>query len=70
MGGFKKIVPDIGVLIACDPVALDAASLDLVEQRAGRPLTALSYDIPYRVQIDYAREIGFGNPDYLLVTAP
>ncbi len=55
------------MLIARDPVALDAASLDLVEQRAGQPLTALAYDIPHRVQIDYAREIGFGNPDYQLV---
>ena len=70
MGGYNKIVPDIGVLIARDPVALDAASLDLVEQRAGRPLTALSYDIPHRVQIEYAREIGFGNPDYLLAPVP
>ena len=41
MGGYKKIVPDIGVLIAFDPVALDAASLDLVEKKAGKPLTAL-----------------------------
>jgi len=67
MGGFRKIVPDIGVLVSFDPVALDAASLDLVEQKAGRPFTALAYDIPHRVQIDYAREIGFGNPEYQLV---
>jgi uncharacterized Fe-S center protein len=68
MGGYKKISPDIGVLIAFDPVAIDAASLDLVEQKTGQTLARLSYDIPYRVQIDYAREIGFGNPDYHLVT--
>jgi uncharacterized Fe-S center protein len=67
MGGYQKIVPDIGVLVSRDPVALDAASLDLVEKRAGKPLTALAYDIPHRVQIDYAREIGFGNPDYRIV---
>lgn len=67
MGGFKKISPDIGVLIAFDPVAIDAASLDLVERKTGKSLTQLSYDIPYRVQIEYAREIGFGNPDYQLV---
>lgn len=64
MPGYKKIVPDIGVLVSADPVALDAASLDLVEERAGKPITALAYDIPHRIQIDYAREIGFGNPDY------
>ncbi|MCX6558458.1 MAG: DUF362 domain-containing protein [Candidatus Aminicenantes bacterium] len=67
MGGYKKISPDIGVLIAFDPVALDAASLDLVEKKTSKRLSQLSYDIPYRVQIDYAREIGFGNPDYRLV---
>jgi uncharacterized protein len=70
MGGYEKIVPDIGVLVSADPVALDAASLDLVEERAGKPLTALSYDIPHRVQIDYAREIGFGNPDYRICEIP
>ena len=69
MGGYQKIVPDIGVLVAADPVAIDAASLDLVEERAGRPLTALAYDIPHRVQIDYARELGFGRPDYEIVSA-
>jgi uncharacterized Fe-S center protein len=67
MGGYKKISPDIGVLVASDPVAIDAASIDLVEQKTGQTLSQLSYDIPYRVQIDYAREIGFGNPDYRLV---
>ena len=67
MSMFKKISPDIGVLIAFDPVAIDAAALDLVERKTGQALAKLSYDIPYRVQIDYAREIGFGNPDYQLV---
>ncbi|HSQ35083.1 MAG TPA: DUF362 domain-containing protein [Candidatus Binatia bacterium] len=67
MGGYNKISPDIGVLVAFDPVAIDAASLDLVEQKTGQALSRLSYDIPYRVQIDYARLIGFGNPDYRLV---
>lgn len=67
MGQYEKIVADIGVLISYDPVALDSASLDLVEKNAGRPLSQMSYDIPYKVQIEYAREIGFGNPDYELV---
>jgi len=66
MGAYKKVVPDVGVLIAFDPVAIDAASLDLVEKKAGKPLTAIAYDVPHRVQIDYARQIGFGNPDYQL----
>jgi len=67
MGQFDKIIPDIGVLIGFDPVAVDAASLDLAEQKAGCNLSELSYDIPYREQINHARELGFGNPDYELV---
>ena len=66
-GSFKEIVPDIGVLISRDPVAVDAASLDLVEERSGSKMSELCYDIPYHCQIDYARELGFGSPDYELV---
>lgn len=64
---FKKIVPDIGILVSRDPVALDAASLDLVEQQAGKALSQLAYDIPYRFQLDYAKEIHFGNQEYELI---
>lgn len=68
MNVFEQIVPDIGIVVSHDPVAADAASLDLVEQRAGKKLSDIAYNIPYRFQIEYAREIGFGNPDYELVT--
>jgi uncharacterized protein len=63
---FNLIVPDIGVLISMDPVALDAASLDLVEQKAGKPIGQIAFDIPCREQLDHARAIGFGSPDYRL----
>ena len=64
MSGYTPILPDIGVLLSEDPVAIDAASLDLVEQKAQKPLAQLAYDIPYRIQIDYARELNFGRSDY------
>jgi len=64
---YEQIVPDIGILVSRDPVTLDAASLELVEQRAGKALSQLAYDIPYRFQLDYARELGFGSRDYELV---
>ncbi len=64
---YENIVPDIGVLVSRDPVAVDAASVDLVERRAGKTINQLAHDIPYRFQIDYAREIGFGSPDYALI---
>ena len=63
---FNLIVPDIGVLISTDPVALDAASLDLVEQRAGKPLGQMAFDIPCREQLEHARAIGFGSTEYRL----
>ena len=67
MTTYENITDDIGVLISYDPVAIDAASIDLVEKYSGKKLSELAYDIPYMFQIDYAREIGFGNPDYELV---
>jgi uncharacterized protein len=68
MPGFDPIGPDIGILVSRDPVAADAASLSLVEERTGKNLSELAYNIPYRFQIDYAHEIGFGSREYELVT--
>jgi uncharacterized protein len=65
--GFEKIMPDVGILVSKDPVALDLASLDLVEQRSGQMLAKMAHDIPYRVQLDYARELNFGDADYELI---
>jgi uncharacterized protein len=64
---FEKIVPDIGILVSKDPVALDAASLDMVEKRAGKELSQLAYDISYRTQLEYARELNFGTQEYELI---
>jgi uncharacterized Fe-S center protein len=66
-GSFEKIVPDVGILVSGDPVAVDAASLDLVEKSGGKALGRLAHDIPTRVQLDYARELGFGSAAYELV---
>ncbi len=67
MGKSEIILPDIGILVSFAPVAIDAASLDLVEQASGKKLSQLSHDIPYRVQLEHATELGFGNPDYELI---
>ena len=64
---YEKIAPDVGILVSRDPVAVDAAALDLVEKRAGKALSQLAYDIPYRVQLDYAKELNFGNQKYTLI---
>jgi len=67
MHSFEKIAPDIGLLVSRDPVALDSASFDLVEKNTGKKLTEISYNIPNKHQIDYSREIGFGNSEYELI---
>ncbi len=65
---YEKIAPDVGILVSRDPVAVDEASLDLVEKRAGKVLSQLAYDIPYRVQLEYAKEISFGHREYQLIS--
>jgi uncharacterized Fe-S center protein len=63
------LLPDIGILAGHDPVALDQAVLDLVEQRAGRTLEAMSYpDLDAASQIRYAEQLGLGKREYELVT--
>jgi uncharacterized Fe-S center protein len=67
MAQYENICDDIGVLVSDDPVAVDSASLDLVEQTAGKDFSKLAYDIPYKFQIDYADELGFGSSKYELI---
>ncbi len=75
------IVPDIGILASRDPVAIDQASIDLVNQQEGLPGTALGANlssgedkfrllypaVDYRVQLRYGEQIGLGSCDYELV---
>lgn len=75
------IVPDIGILASCDPVAIDAASFDLVNQQQGFPDSLLSMhhrkgEDKFRGvhpatdgehQLRYAEEIGLGTRNYDLI---
>jgi uncharacterized Fe-S center protein len=75
------IVPDIGIVASNDPVALDQASADLVNQARGQKDSALTKNfepgedkfrdiypkIDWEIQLDYAQEIGLGTRDYELV---
>ncbi|MEN8152974.1 MAG: DUF362 domain-containing protein [Acidobacteriota bacterium] len=67
MNKYEKVAPDVGILFSKDPVALDAASIDLVEKKIQKKLSQISYDIPYRVQLEHAEEIGFGDTEYELI---
>jgi uncharacterized Fe-S center protein len=75
------IVPDIGILASTDPVAIDAASFDLVNQQTGFADSLLTahhrkgldkfkgvhaQTNGYR-QVRYAEEIGMGRSTYDLI---
>ncbi len=64
----KPIMADIGILACKDPVAIDAASLDLIRQKTYKELTEVSYpNVNPRVQIHYGEEIGLGSKAYELI---
>jgi uncharacterized Fe-S center protein len=58
---------DLGILASRDPVALDKASIDLVTDAAGRDIMRELRPIDWSIQIQHAKEIGFGDADYRLV---
>jgi len=62
-------VDDIGIAASTDPVAVDRASVDLVEEKAGKTIGELlgNTRLAPHVQIDHAARIGLGSTDYELV---
>jgi len=64
-----KMVDDIGIIASTDPVAVDKASLDLVEEKAGRKLQELigNKKLSPLHQLDHAEHLGLGSCKYELV---
>jgi len=76
------LVPDIGILASRDPVAIDQASVDLVNQQVaseGSCLTGCKASgedkfkgiypkVDWTVQLNHAESIGLGSREYKLVT--
>jgi hypothetical protein len=74
------IVRDIGILASTDPVAIDQASVDLVNREKALPHTCLQMNtdagedkfkgiypnVDWRIQLDYAEKIGLGSKNYKL----
>jgi uncharacterized Fe-S center protein len=75
------IVNDIGILASEDAVAIDQASVDLVNQQSGNRASklqknwetgedkfrALYPEVDWSIQLDYAEEIGLGTRAYELI---
>ncbi|MFZ2145630.1 MAG: DUF362 domain-containing protein [Sedimentisphaerales bacterium] len=64
-----KIVEDIGIAASTDPVAVDKATLDLVENKAGRKLAELlgNDKLNPLYQIEHGERIGLGSSSYELI---
>ncbi|MBN1796015.1 MAG: DUF362 domain-containing protein [Sedimentisphaerales bacterium] len=65
----RIIVPDIGIAASADPVAIDKASLDLVEQKGGKSMSELikRKELDPYPQMEHAQKIGMGTMEYDLV---
>ena len=74
------IVGDIGILAAGDPIAIDQAAVDLVNQALGNPHSKLGHrhseldkfrvlqpGVDWNVQLAYGEKIGLGNRQYELI---
>ena len=63
------VVEDIGILASRDIVAIDQASMDLVNERAGRDVFGEMFpQVKWRDQLAYAEEMGLGSRRYELVS--
>ena len=65
----SRVVKDIGIVASRNPVAVDVAALDLVEEKAGGKFTRLidKEKINPRCQFEHAERIGLGSCNYELV---
>lgn len=58
----KPLLPDIGILASLDPVAIDTASIDLINQKAGRDIfRAVWPEIDYTIQFKESEKLGVGS---------
>ncbi len=64
----KPLIADIGLLASSDPVALDEASISLIEDINQKPLSEIAYpELDPRVQTNHGEKIGLGKREYTLV---
>ncbi|MCX6383032.1 MAG: DUF362 domain-containing protein [Actinobacteria bacterium] len=81
-GNFSNapIVPDLGILLSDDPIAVDKASADLINDAPYNPLwstkdkfkdqdkfKAIYKDIDWNWQLNYGQQMGIGNKEYKIV---
>lgn len=79
-GSDAPIVGDIGIMASYDPIAIDRASLDMVDKAHGNSASALPEtghgkekfkllypQVDYETQFQYAEKLGIGSTEYELI---
>jgi len=67
----KRMIPDLGILASKDIVAIDRASIDLINKAAGRDIfKEMTPRLDYMAQVAHAESLGLGSQDYDLVEIP
>ncbi len=62
---FKPDISDIGIVVSRDPVAVEKATVDIINEHTGKDYFRHIWPkIDYTVQLEHAHEIGLGNLDY------
>jgi len=63
-----SVAPDIGILASRDPVSIDQACFDLINQASGKDIfKELHSERDGRKQLNYAQSLGLGNLAYELI---
>jgi hypothetical protein len=63
----RPIAPDIGILASLDPVAIDRASVELINEACGRDVFREAHPhIDWQIQLNYAAGLGMGSLEYEL----
>lgn len=64
----EPLIEDIGIVVSSDPVAVDKASVDLVNKKYGKDFFREIWpEIDWNVQFEYAEKLGLGSKNYELV---
>ena len=62
------LIPDVGILLSNDPVAIDQATLDLTKEMNGEDLGTMSQKhLNPEIQLEHAEDIGLGTRKYDLI---
>lgn len=64
----SKLIPDLGILISKDPVAIDKATLDLTKAANRKSLAEMAYpDLDPMNQLEHGVKLGMGSLEYELI---